>query len=110
MERRAIVIRTVGDPEIAGAIVDGMNNQVTALSVEEMAAVRREFAKLEAWQGTRRYRQRRDWKNTRMALARKYHVRKHSAAYEHLLVAWALMWLVIFECYHRLSLWNRRPR
>ena len=45
---RAVVIKTVGDPQIAGAILDGMTQKVIPLDDGELAAVKAEYAKLQA--------------------------------------------------------------
>ena len=45
---KAVVIKTYGDPVIAGAIVDGMTRQMIPLNVAELAIIRAEFDRLKA--------------------------------------------------------------
>lgn len=103
MERRALVIRTAGDPEIAGAIVDGMTRQVIPLNSSELDAVRAELKRLQAREGTRQYRQRKDWNETSMELQRKYAVKPHGEVYRCFLIAWTLTCLTVAECGRRLA-------
>lgn len=103
MERRALVIRTAGDPEIAGAIVDGMTRQVIPLNSAELDAMREELKKLRAREGTRQYRQRKDWSETCADLQRKYGVKQHGTVYQYMLIGWALTCLTIEECCRRIA-------
>ena len=106
MERRAIVIRTMGNPEIAGAIVDGMTKNVIPLDVKELKAVRAELTRLRAREGVRKNREDRDWHDVQMSLERQYGVRQHGVVYDRIIVAWALTCLFVTECYRRLSAWR----
>jgi len=108
MERRALVIKTVGDPEIAGAIVDGITRRMEPLNTQELKAMKRELLRLRGREGVRKYRADRDWYLVQQDLARQYHVPRHGPIYEHILVAWALTFLFVIECFRRLSEWNRR--
>lgn len=110
MERRALVIRTAGDPEIAGAIVDGMTRQVIPLNSAELDAMREELKKLRAREGTRQYRQRKDWSETSLELQRKYGVKPHSDIYKGVLIVWTLTCLTVTECARRLARCVREGR
>ena len=108
MERRALVIKTMGDPEIAGAIVDGMTRQIEPLNTSELMAMKRELRRLRGREGVRKYREDRDWHKVQQDLDRQYRVPQHGVVYEHVLIAWAITCLFIAECFRRLSEWNRR--
>ena len=64
---RAMVIRTAGDAQIAGAVADGMN-------AVELQRVRAQYMALMARDGVRRYGDDVRWERTRRRLARKYKV------------------------------------
>ena len=103
MADRALVIKTYGNPEIAGAIVDGLSRQMIPLNCAELDAVKAELKRLQAREGTRQYRQRTDWDATCAELQRKYGVKPHGAAYDYFVIAWALTSLTVAECCRRLS-------
>jgi hypothetical protein len=107
MERRAVVIRTVGDPEIAGAIVDGMNRNLIPLNEGELLHMQTEYTRLKAREDVRKYRLDREWYKVQRSLERRYRIRRHGAVYETLLIGWALTCLFICECYRRLAERNR---
>ena len=109
MEKRAIVIRTVGNPEIAGAIVDAMKRQVIPLDNDELLAVRAELARLksmnerlETRDGVRQNGDKRRWEATKHDLEEKYGTKPKSAVQDNLLVIYALVSLTIEECGKRL--------
>lgn len=102
IQKRAIVIRTMGDPEIAGAIVDGMSRRVIQLDEDELAVVKAELARLRARTSVRKYREDRDWHMVKAELAQKYAVRRHSAAYDRLLLAYVISYLFFKTAFKRL--------
>ena len=104
---RAIVIKTAGDPEIAGAIVDGITKKVIPLDADELATVKAECARLKARDGVRRSKEDDEWPAIRDGMAVKFGCKTHGPVYNNILLAWAIMWLVIFECFRRLQAWNR---
>ena len=103
MTDRALVIKTYGNPEIAGAIVDGLSRRMIPLNVAELDAVKAELKRLQAREGTRQYRQRKDWDATCAELQRKYGVKPRGAVYDCFLIGYTLTYLTIVECCKRLS-------
>lgn len=103
MKRRALVILMAGDPEMGGAIVDGIVRQVIPLNSAELDAMHEELKKLRAREGTRQYRQRKDWNETCADLQRKYGVKQHGPVYQYMLVCWTLTCLTIAECCRRIA-------
>jgi len=97
---RAVVIRTYGDQEIAGAIVDGMSRAVTPLNGDEYTALRAELARLrniEARDAVRRYGDSVRFETACKALAVKYPPEHHGRLYHTILGAWAFIWLALIE-------------
>lgn len=103
---RAVVIKTYGDPEIAGAIVEGMA-QGARLNERELEVVRAENVRLNALNGVRSYGDSVRWESVSGALAVKYSIKTHGRLYGAILGAWACLWLGIVEWYEYLSTWNR---
>ena len=97
---RATVIRAHGNPEIAGAIADGMR-------ATELRMVRAQYARLEAVNGVRCEADDRRWERTKKRLAKKYTVEKPGRAYEIVVGAWALVWYGIYAVAEKLRAWNR---
>lgn len=105
---KAIVIRTTGDPEIAGAIVDGMTRNIIPLDEGELANVRAELEAYKAREGVRAYG---DYKRTQAARQTNMRIYRATPAKRvsgAILGVWGLLWLVIFAAYDYLSAWNRR--
>lgn len=100
---RAVVIKTYGDQQIAGAIVEGMA-QGARPNEREVEAENRQ---LRARDGVRREADAKRWKNTQRRLARKYTVMPVGRARGAILGAWACLWLGIVGWYEYLSTWNR---
>lgn len=105
---RAVVIKTVGDPQIAGAILDGMTQRVIPLDDGELAAVKAEYARLRAKDAVRAYGDEKRFESVRKALAVKYSTPNHGRLYEAILGTWGLLWYGIYAAYDYLSAWNRR--
>lgn len=110
MTRRAVVIRTVGDAEIAGAIVDGMSQRVYQLDWGELTAVRAELARLRARTDVRKYREDRDWHLVQAELQERYAIRPHGAFYNHVLLAYTISYMFFKECFRRLLRRSGRAR
>ena len=108
MERRAVVYRICGDEAIAGAIVDGMTKNAIPLNAQELACVTEHYNRLQMREEVRKYRMERDWGKVKRRMDRRYCVPQHNLVYEYALIAWALTWLFLIECYRRMSAWNRR--
>lgn len=105
---KALIIKQYGDPQIAGAIVEGMTRRVIPLDSDELAAVKLEVVRLRAIQGLRAYGDSRRFERSRRELAEKYSVRPVSRAGGAVLAVWGLLWLGIYTAYDHLSAWNRR--
>ena len=100
--RKAIVIRTTGDSEIAQAIVDGMC--VPLQDSEELEVVRAELAKLKEENtqlGVRKSRDASYWADMCTQANGKYGgpVRKPGKIREALLIAWAMLWETLHETF-----------
>ena len=93
--RRALVI--LGDPEIGHAIANGATTQTYQLDPKRGVRAATGF---------------KDWSKEyygifeRHGFWQDYHA--PNIICQKLLLAWALMWAGIFECYKRLSAWNRQ--
>jgi hypothetical protein len=101
------VIKTVGDPQIAGAILDGMTQKVIPLDDGELAAVKAEYARLQAKDGVRSYADEKRFESVSKALALKYSTPTHGRLYEAVLGGWALFWLTVRGWYEYFRAWNR---
>lgn len=104
---KALVIKTIGDPQIAGAIVEGMTRRVIPLDQTELIAVKMEVAKLRAESELRAYGDSRRFERTKRELARKYSTKPQNRVTAAILVIWATLWLGIYTAYDYLSAWNR---
>lgn len=104
---RAVVIKTVGDPQIAGAILDGMTQKVIPLDDGELAAVKAEYARLQAKDAVRAYADEKRFESVSKAMAVKYFTPTHGQLYRAILGGWALLWLTVREWYEYFAAWNR---
>lgn len=109
MGKRAVVIRTAGDPEMAHAIVDAMVQPLTNAELEtvkaELARTKEENTRL----GVRKARDSRDFAKKMRRLKRKYPpARKTTKVEDALLIGWAMIWLGIYAAVDKLTEWNRR--
>lgn len=92
---RAVVIKTVGDPRIAGAIVDGMNRNIEPLNEREYKALKTELARLrqvEARDAVRAYGDSVRWETVCKALEVKYSTKSHGRIYGAIVGTWAYIW------------------
>ena len=104
---RAVVIKTVSDPQIAGAILDGMTQKVIPLDDGELAAVKAEYAKLQAKDAVRSYGDGVRFESVSKALAVKYSTPTHGRLYG---AIWGLIGgfvLAINGWYEYFKAWNR---
>ena len=104
---KAMVIRTMGDPQICGAIVEGMTRRVIPLDESELTAVKLEVARLRAQSELRAYGDSRRFKRARRELARKYYTPPMNPVRVAILAVWGVVWLGIFNAYDYLAAWNR---
>lgn len=109
MENRALVIKTYGNPAMCGAILDGIERKVIPLESDELAAVKAEYARLQAEHKTlaarEAVRQKADderWQETKADLEAQYAVKPHGMVYNAVLLVWAIMWLLIGAGFARL--------
>lgn len=104
---RAVVIKTVGDPQIAGAILEGMTQRVIPLDDGELAAVKAEYARLRAKDAVRIYGDGVCFESVSKALAVKYSTPKHGRLYG---AVWGVIGglvLAINGWYEYFKAWNR---
>ena len=107
--KKAVVIKTVGDAEMASVMVDAV---VKPLETVELAAVKAELEKTKAENAelvVRKVRDNISYNKKMRKLKRKYTPpKKPSKAGEVILVIWALIWLGIFATVDYLTEWNRK--
>ena len=103
----AIVIRAKGNPQMAGAIIDGIKPSVIPLTKRELAVVQTELARHRARQCVKRPYKAQKWQRFQMELQRKYEIKQHSIFYNIMLLLWAICTLFIFTCWKRLGMWIR---
>lgn len=104
---RAVVIKTVGNVEMAAPIAEALGKSVIPLNTREMEAVMAENRRLNAINGVRAEGDDKRWERTRRRLARKYAIKTHGRAYTLALLAWAMIWMEIVEWYRYYAAWNR---
>lgn len=100
---RAVVIKTMGDVEMAAPIAEALGKSVIPLNTREMEAVMAENRRLNAINGVRAEGDDKRWERTRRRLARKYAIKTHGRAYTLALLAWAMTWAWIFDTAEYLS-------
>lgn len=103
---RAIVVKTYGDQQIAGAIVDGMS-KAPALNAAELETVRAENVRLKALTGVRSYGDSVRLETACKALAVKYSTKPVGRLYGAILGAWALLWYEVVQWVEYFREWNR---
>ena len=103
---RAIVVKTYGNSEIAGAIVDGMN-RAPAINAAELETVRAENVRLKALTGVRSYGDSVRLETACKALAVKYSVKPVGRLYGAILGLWALLWWEVAQWVEYFRDWNR---
>lgn len=104
---RAVVIKTFGDTQIAGAIVDGMTQRMIPLDEDELATIKAEYARLQAQDAVRRYGDEERWQDVRKALAIKYSTKPAKPLKSTILGVWALLWLWVLQTFRYFQAWNR---
>lgn len=103
---RAIVVKTYGDQQIAGAIVDGMS-RAPAINAAELETVRVENVRLKALTGVRSYGDSVRLETACKALAIKYSVKPVGRLYGAILGLWALLWVSLLGWVEYFRGWNR---
>lgn len=103
---RAIVVKTYGDSDIAGAIVDGMN-KAPAINAAELETVRAENVRLKALTGVRSYGDSVRLETACKALAVKYSTKPVGRLYGAILGLWALLWWEVVQWVEYFKAWNR---
>ncbi len=103
MENRALVIKTYGNPERCGAIVDGITRTVIPLNNKELDAIKKDYKRMKAREGVRHTKAAdKKWEDTKRDLAIQYRVKQHGRIYNTLLAGYALTCLIITEWFARL--------
>ena len=95
MEKRALVIKTYGDPAMCGAIVDGITPKVIPLNNKELTELKAELAKMKAREEMRHKAEDDRWEEEKQALALQYRVRPHGKIYNALLLGWTFFYLLL---------------
>lgn len=104
---QALVIKQIGDPEICGAIVEGMTRTIIPLDQTELNAVKLEVARLRAENDIRTYGDSRRFERAKRELAAKYYTPPMNPVKGAILAVWGMLWLGIYSAYDYLSAWNR---
>lgn len=114
MTGRAVVIKTAGNPEIAGAIVDGISKNIVPLSADELEVVRREYERLEAEYkmlqaeyGVMKPRDSKYWQAQIDKLNAEDDSGNVKKLRNTLTLVWAIVWTMCDEWFHFLQDWNR---
>ena len=103
-QKRALVIKTYGDPTLCGAIVDGVARQVIPLDGGELTAIKAEYTRLKAREAMRQEADDRRWEETKADLEAQYAVKTHGRIYNTILLTYALICLVIMTLFAKLWL------
>ena len=93
---RALVIKTYGDQEVCGAIVDGMTRTITPVDQDEMAALRAEIEQLRAENEIRSYGASKRFERAEEELMKKYQPQRENPLKWAILAVWTLLWLAIY--------------
>lgn len=102
---RAIVIKSIGDADIANAIADGMTRAIP-LESGELREVKAEYERLQARDAVRAYGDEKRWQETKEKLARTYAPKRHGRLYWAVLALWAWVWDEFSEWVDFLVKWN----
>lgn len=105
MEKRAVVIRTFGSPDMTTPMA---NTLIKPLETHELKVVKEELKKTKEELGVKKVRENKDFAKKMRKLKRKYPpARKTTKVEDCLLIGWAMMWLGIYAAYDRLKAINR---
>jgi len=105
---RALVVTTYGDPDIGGALVDGVTRRVIRLDEGQLAAVKAELVRYKDMHELRVYGDQRRLRNAKKELARKYSIKHHGRVYDTLMGFYGLCVLGAATAVKKLDAWNRR--
>ena len=103
MTQRALVIKTYGNPEIAGAIVDGMSRSMIPLNENELAAVKLAYIELKERNGLKKTGDDRRFEAWKREMDLKYAERPSNALKDGFWVGYALGSLAIETALKRLT-------
>ena len=104
---KALVIKSVGDPEISGAIIDGITKTVIALDEGELAVVKSDLARLKVRSELRAYGDQKRLRTARREMARKYSTKPAGRMTGAILGLYGLICLLVASAYEQLATWNR---
>ena len=104
---KALVIKSVGDPEIAGAIIDGITRNVIELDRGELEVVKDELTRLKVRSELRAYGDQKRLRMARQEMARKYSTKPVGRATGAFLGLYGLFCLWVATAYRQLAEWNR---
>lgn len=105
---KALVIKTMGDASMAGAIADAMTQRIIPINSREVRALRAERDRLLAQKTLRNFGDDQRWRRTKRRMARKYRVKQHGKLYWAVVKPWALLWYGIDIAAKSMMAWNRR--
>lgn len=116
MQKKVVVYRMVGDPEMGGAAIDGMmtvvqparlDDQQMQLVKDELAATKAELKETQAELGVKRPRESKDFQKKMRKCDKKFKVKQRSSLFNKLLGIYAFVWLVILGFYEKqLRIWK----
>ena len=105
--KKAVAIRIYGDAGMGEEMANVLAEPIRTKELEEAHAEVERLKGCEAENGVRKRRDAKYFKSKIRKANRKYKVKPPCKAVQAVLLAWAMTWLVILECYNRLSAWNR---
>ena len=105
--KKAVAIRIYGDEDMGSEMANVLAEPIRSKELEEARAEVGRLRGCEAENGVRKRRDAKYFKYKIRKANRKYAVRPPCKAAQMAILAWAMTWLAILECYNRLSAWNR---
>lgn len=97
----------IGDPEMAGAIIDGITKNVIELDKGELAVVKSELARLRVKTELRAYGDQKRLRMAREEMARKYSIKPVGRTTGAFLGLYGLLCISVATAYGKLAKWNR---
>lgn len=101
---KAVVYRAVGDVDFAEAVMDGMTRVIPMVEKGHMIVPCDDWARAQIHAQVKK----KPLKTVRREIRRKYPIKRHGALYRAVWGIIGLACVVVYECYDRLSAWNRR--
>ena len=105
--KKAVAIRIYGDAEMGSEMANVLAEPIRTKELEEARAEVGRLKGCEAENGVRKRRDTEYFAHKILKAKRKYKVKPPCKAAQIALLAWALTWLAVLECYNRLAAWNR---